>query len=104
MTPGLIDGAKITVAGAALFLLYILIFAIYNRKRTDKECYPEGDALLKEWKKQELREIRKSVEQDVETTLSAGAVRPERTEIPKLENGFVGGFKINLEDDKNSNL
>lgn len=104
MTPGLLDGAKITVGGATIFLLYILAFSIYNRKRPDKERYPEGEALLKAWKKQEIKELRKGIFDGEKTTVNANDVKRERTEIPKLENGFAGGFKINTDDSENSNL
>ncbi len=91
-TPGLISGLKITAVSAAVFLLYILIFAFYNKKRPAKNNYPEGKNLIKEWKKQELYEQFEadSLLEKNETLLDS----MQDISIPQLDCGFEGGFKI----------
>ena len=42
-TPGLKYGLFITALSGVIFALYILIFALYNRKHKAKTVYPEGD-------------------------------------------------------------
>lgn len=99
-TPGLIDGLKITAISAAVFLVYILIFVIYNKKRPSDNRYPEGEKLLKEWKKLETDEMF-----DVEViTEKSESLLDTMTDIkiPKSENNFEGGFKI-LSDDFKDN-
>lgn len=100
MTPGLSDGIMITVISAAVFLIYIFIFIIWNNHRKPTEEYPEGDVLLKTWRKQELEENRR------ELLSQKTAQRPSLlsdTAVPLTEpdRDLTGGFKINTEQFNN---
>ncbi|MBR7133783.1 MAG: YfhO family protein [Clostridia bacterium] len=96
MTPGLIDGLKITVLAAAVLLLYIIIFTIYNAKRPRNIIYPEGEILLKEWLTRRAEEQRQEDQKRSEKPASILDDDPDIT-IPKINNGFNGGFKIDTD-------
>lgn len=92
-TPGLANGLIVTTLSAAVLLIYIAIFTLWSKKRVIYNNYPEGDALIKEWKNTELLE---------DTEAKPAETEPQETndlEIPTLENGFKGGFKINTDID-----
>ena len=95
-TPLLKLGLFITGGSALLFVLYLLIFLIYNKYRKPQENYPEGDILLKSWKKQEAEEQIK--ETYVEPPHKSLFDDEPSIDIPKLDNGFKGGFKIKFDD------
>jgi hypothetical protein len=97
-TPGLKLGLIITVIAAALFLLYMLVFLISNKLRPAKNKYPEGKALIKAWVKQES-DLEYSYDAVTEKTKSLlDSVMDIK--IPKIENGFEGGFKITPSEDE----
>ncbi len=48
-TPGLIIGLYISAAAAVVFLLYLLIAFIYDKKKAVVPVYPEGAALKAQW-------------------------------------------------------
>ena len=99
-TPGLKTGLIITGTSALIFVIYILSFLIYKRKNTTSETYPEGDILLERWTKEELEE-RNS--QTIVSTETKSLFDDLNIEIPKLNNGFKGGFKINIDDFNDTN-
>ncbi len=92
MTPKLIEGLWVTLVGTGVFLLYILIYLIYSRNRQDRTVYPEGEALIKKWRKEELDEIVMSAEEKEEKRSLLDSA--SNIEIPKINNGFVGGFRV----------
>jgi len=99
-TPGLKYGLFITALSGVIFALYILIFALYNRKHKAKTVYPEGDVMLHDWlaeeSKEDLPEIPKKEKKSIlDDTPSI--------DIPNINPGFEGGFKIDssiFEEDK----
>ena len=103
-TPGLVKGLLITGGACILLLLYIIVWSIYKKRHSPNNYYPEGEELIKKWR-----------EQDREDALKILAARfPEKIKesildddsdinIPHIENGFDGGFKIDsdmLDDGK----
>ncbi len=95
-TPGLANGLIITTLSSAILLIYIIIFTLWSRKRVIYNNYPEGDALIKDWKNAELLE---ETETDTEEVEAETPAETEDLEIPKIENGFEGGFKVNTDID-----
>lgn len=93
MTPGLKTGILLTTFAAAILLVYVISFAIYSHKHKSEATYPEGDLLLKEWKKQEI----------IIAINEREAVKPSlldddsEIKIPSANESFEGGFKIDTE-------
>ncbi|MGI6279660.1 MAG: YfhO family protein [Acutalibacteraceae bacterium] len=112
MTPGLLTGIKITVLSAVTFLLYIIAFSIYSRRRIVENVYPEGDMLLKEWRRQEIEEqteTQPEYETPNEDAPPKSILDFDMFKITDPEPNFEGGFKINTdilkengEDEQNS--
>ncbi len=111
MTPGLLDGIKITTLSAALLLIYMIVFMIYRKNHKPVLKYPEGDAMLKAWGEQELNELRLDFEKEKSKEKGNGR-KPNIYEdnpdisIPPAENNFEGGFQINTNafDEENNDL
>jgi len=99
MTPGLEDGIKITAISAGVLLIYILVFVVYKKKHPSVNCYPEGDALLKEWNHQELEEPWVTEEEKKKDIFYID----DELEISESDDSFGGGFVINTEFDKDDN-
>jgi len=95
-TPGLLLGTKITVITAVVLLIYVVSFLLYRKYHNRKPCYPEGDLLLKIWKKQETEEMLEEAKNERRSLLD------KIDDLPNLgENkGFYGGFKINTDINK----
>lgn len=99
-TPGLKTGLLITSICCLVFVLYIIIHKLYSRNRKVKIAYPEGDILLDQWFKQETSEETPKIPTPEKKSILDDD--PD-IKIPKIDNGFKGGFKINsdiLDDDK----
>ena len=89
-TPLLKEGLLLTGSACFIFIAYIIVFVIYNRKHKPKNVYPEGDILLHEWLSQESEikpEVKKQSILDDDPEIN----------IPNINNGMEGGFKINQE-------
>ncbi len=99
-TPGLSQGVMITVVSSAILLLYIFVMLIWNVKHKADTAYPEGKALLKEWRKQELEVIKENYEQKEpkKSLLDTDLYTQETDSL------FTDGFKIdtNLLDNNNN--
>ena len=93
-TPGLQNGILITIASAGIFILYIIIFLVYNHNRIGEENYPEGNELLCKWS---LEEVDDEKEDTPKQSLLDDI--PD-IDIPSINNGFEGGFKINTNIDE----
>lgn len=107
-TPGLKIGLVISSAAAAILLVYIIIFTLWEKKNLVYNKYPEGENLIEQWKKEELFESGKEIPEE-ENTVEEPEQKPNildsdtpLVDIPLNNNEFEGGFKINteLEDDK----
>lgn len=92
---GIYLGVTVTLTAAIIFILYIIISAIYIKKRPSDTVYPEGDKLLKQWHEDDITEAAldysrlnddvslKSILDDIENS-------PTKTHNPDIS----GGFKI----------
>ena len=98
MTPGLFTGVKITAVSAVVLLVYILVYTFVFRKKTVENKYPEGETLLKEWRRQEIQE------ENEENTAKDDGDEEIGEELATEDNGvsatgFKGGFVINTDLD-----
>ena len=88
--PALRLGLLITIGSCALFIIYIFAFLLISRKHNSKNVYPEGDILLHQWLADETADDlpiipkKKSLLDD-----------DPQINIPNINSGFEGGFKIN---------
>ncbi len=98
MTPGLKTGLLVTASSCAVFLAYMLAFLLYRKKHIAKNVYPEGEILLKSWNEAE-QEQESQIEENLKKSESL-LDRMDEIIIPKIENGFEGGFKILPPDDE----
>ena len=96
-TPGLLTGIKITVISALILIIYVIVFSIYNRKRRTVAIYPEGVSLIKEWKRQETEEPMIEEASEPKPSILDDDIE---IEIPDIDEGFEGGFKINIDIEK----
>lgn len=93
-TPGLKTGLLITICSCAAFVIYLIIFAFIPKKKDDN--YPEGEILLQSWIKEEKAYKIKEIEDEVDISLID---RVSDIKIPKIENGFEGGFTVSTDDE-----
>ncbi len=100
-TPGLQSGILITLSAAGFFVIYLIIFLIYNRSHKPTDSYPEGDELLRKWS------IEKALSEDIPLCKTPPEHKPSLLDdipdidIPHISEGFDGGFKINIDIDNN---
>ena len=103
-TPGLVNGLLITGGACIVLLLYILIWTIYKKNHSPDNCYPEGEQLIKEWRRQDREDALKILsERFPENPKESILDDNSDINIPHIENGFDGGFKIDsdiLENDE----
>ena len=92
-TPGLYLGIKISAGAVILFLIYLIISKIVISKRPSENAYPEGEELLKAWKDDDLKLAINEYSKRLENINEEYEYMPE-IEIPHINNGFEGGFKI----------
>ena len=99
LTPGLIDGIKITTIAAAVLVCYMLIYALKSKNGKIRISYPEGERLLEEWRNQELEEIRNNADTEKEETEIRKSILDDRDDLslPSPYDTIVGGFKINTD-------
>ncbi len=100
-TPGLLYGIYITVVSFGILMVYGGISYLVKRKTGGgNTSYPEGAALLKTWKRQELNEAKRLIENEISLEPSL-LEKAEKTEPENKDFGFEGGFKINTDLFKN---
>ena len=97
-TPGLTRGLFITAGAAGLFLIYFLISYFYVKFRGAGAPYPEGDQLLQQWESDDIEMVQSELGLRL-SQMDDGepfSIFDEeiKIEIPKIENGFEGGFMI----------
>ncbi len=91
-TPALATGFKVTVVSAGILAVYLLVSLIFRKKLNDKTVYPEGEALIKMWRRQEINAALKTDEDKIETPRS---ILDEIDEgIPEIPSGIKGGFTV----------
>ena len=94
-TPGLVTGLIITGGAAALMLLYMLIFLIYKKHHTTDDIYPEGDELIAKWRGQDREDAERILAERFPDNIKPSILDDEHDiEIPHIDGGFSGGFKI----------
>jgi len=103
-TPGLADGIMITVFSASALLIYILVFSFWSIKHKTKTGYPEGDELLKTWRKQEREEMRKAFSEVQQTKNLTSLTEEIQTQTPPADNTFEGGFNIKTDTIPDDNV
>ena len=103
-TPGLVNGLLITGGACIVLLLYILIWTIYKKNHSPDNCYPEGEQLIKEWRRQDREDALKILSERFPKNPKESILDDNSDiNIPHIENGFDGGFKIDsdiLENDE----
>ena len=104
-TPGLVYGLMITGGACALLLLYILIFSIYKKHSSPDNYYPEGDELIRKWREQDRADALKILSERFPENVKESILDDSTDiDIPHIESGFNGGFKIDsdiLDDGEN---
>ena len=102
-TPGLFGGLTVTLISAGIFLIYIIVIVLMNKKKRMIPEYPEGEQFLRDWKLEELRDRREEMirerEQNKPSLLDC---LPDITPTGEPQN-FTDGFQIeneSPEDDK----
>lgn len=98
MTPGLVNGLIITGGSCAVLLVYLLIFMLWRRKHPSDEAYPEGDILLERWHAEEKEELRQLIADRFPENIKHSLLDDsDDIEIPHIDSGFSGGFKVDTE-------
>ena len=102
--PGLVNGLLITGGACALLLIYILIWSIYKKHHSPENCYPEGEELINKWREQDREDAIKILSERFPEKIKESILDDNSDiDIPRIENGFEGGFKIDsdmLDEDK----
>ncbi len=95
VTPGLVDGLKITGGAVIVLLVYILVFCLYKKRHPAVNNYPEGDVLIRKWREQDIEEAKKMLSERFPENIKQSILDDDTDiEIPHIDNGFSGGFKI----------
>lgn len=98
-TPGLDAGVYITLCSLIAFLIYFIICSVYYRGGKAKADYPEGDALLDEWRRQAaaqaVKEILESTKEETFGEPSLLDKLDEQIPPPPPPEGENGGFTVN---------
>ncbi|MBR7071202.1 MAG: YfhO family protein, partial [Clostridia bacterium] len=104
-TPGLTLGIYLSLGATAIFILYMLIALIVRHKNPSTTVYREGDRLLHRWRADDLIEVTaQELDLPDEDPLPSILDDPPII-IPKLHDGFSGGFTVNedvFDDHKNT--
>ncbi len=103
-TSGLVNGLLLTGSACIVLLIYIIIWSIYKRHHSPDYYYPEGEELIKKWREQDREDALKILAERFPETHKESILddNPD-INIPHIENGFDGGFKIDsnmLDEDK----
>ena len=93
-TPRLKAGFVITGGSLAILLIYILFFTAYKKNHPTDTEYPEGDILLEQWHADDIAEAVQNITDGGEQKSKSILDDDEELEIPHINNGFEGGFKI----------
>lgn len=102
-TPGLSDGITVSLGALIVFAVYLLAFYIFRAHYTDRTTYPEGQEFLRLWRAEEFLAANGNVvlfeEEPQPSILDDGPII-----IPKVHNGFTGGFTVDpsVFDDQNN--
>ncbi len=89
---GLALGVSVTLGAAVVFVIYMLISALYIKKHPSDTKYPEGDALIDGWVIENTAELVSDEGESIPIKSILESLDEET--FPKQSNEFVGGFKI----------
>ncbi len=92
-TPYLIEGIGITVIGVSFFLIYFLASTLYINKKHPRTVYPEGEMLIKNWRKEDIEEAVLDIYSTQEDYEPKTILFDDEEILPKNQN-FEGGFNI----------
>ena len=98
ITPGLSSGIIITLLSLLILAIYGgIVLCIKKQKGNGYTDYPEGDAMLIQWRLQERNEIIVDNEADVPQEKPSILDPISETKTETAEEDFQGGFKINTD-------
>ncbi len=88
-TVGLDMGITVTLAAVGIAILYLAVSRILINRKPAENSYPEGEQLIEKWRSDAIaqRLAERFEESDFDD-------KPSDIEIPKLSNGFEGGFMV----------
>lgn len=89
---GLALGTAVTLGAVAIFIVYMLVSALYIKNHPTDAMYPEGDTLLKNWQSDDMAEALTDAADD-EIPLKSILDRLDEP-IPAQNDELVGGFKV----------
>jgi len=93
---GLSLGVTVTVCAAVIFMIYMLISAIYIKKHPTDTEYPEGNNLLEQWHTDDIAESALMYRDDV-IPLKSILDSLDEDALPVQNTELTGGFKISEE-------
>lgn len=97
-TPWLNEGMMVSFGAVVVFLIYFLIVFFVTTRSKKEIAYPEGDILLTRWKADERQELDAEISARLEDINERPSILDEGpVKIPRLDSGFEGGFKIDLD-------
>lgn len=94
-TPGLLMGIEITLISAIILIMYTLVYLIIFKSKANATKYPEGDLLLKNWRAEELRELRKN--RNEATSINSKPDILSDTPPKTNDKDYLGGFNIDTD-------
>lgn len=94
-TPGLYTGLLITCIALILLGFYLLLALLYKKYRPEVTEYPEGEALIRQWRKDEIFMAAQQA-QDSQDDIALGDLLDDPVDIPHIDTGFEGGFTVDL--------
>lgn len=96
-TPGLYTGLLITCIAFILLGFYLLLALLTKKYRPDNTVYPEGEELIRQWRKDEIFMAATQAQEETEKR----NLLDDPVDIPQIDTGFEGGFTVdpNLLDD-----
>ena len=95
-TPLLDEGIKLTIASIIVFLIYFIAASIFvRRKGTDTE-YPEGEALLSRWHKDDIAEAVSNYGNTIPQNTTRKSILDDidGISVPSITPDISGGFQI----------
>lgn len=95
--PGLYYGVMITSGSLILLVIYLFAWTLISKRRANAVEYPEGEALLKAWRADDIAEAGMAALGGAHTDEPASILDDAPIEIPQLDKGFDGGFHIDTE-------
>ena len=95
-TPLLAEGTKLTIAAITVFLIYFIAASIFVRRRGADTKYPEGEALLSRWHKDDIAEAVRDYGMGVPQNAPRRSILDDidGISVPSVNPKISGGFQI----------